>query len=70
MGNWKARSCTCRYKKSRGKFDRTPICITHLEESMTSVLIGASKVEQIEDAVGILQRLDFSNNELQQMEKN
>src|SRR3990172_8738199 len=35
---------------------------------MTSVLIGASKVEQIEDAVGMLQHLDFSNDELQQIE--
>jgi L-glyceraldehyde 3-phosphate reductase len=37
-------------------------------ESMTSVLIGASKVEQIEDAVGTLKRLDFSSDELQQIE--
>jgi L-glyceraldehyde 3-phosphate reductase len=35
---------------------------------VTSVLIGASQVEQIDDAVGILQRLDFSNSELQQIE--
>jgi L-glyceraldehyde 3-phosphate reductase len=37
-------------------------------ESMTSVLIGASKVEQIDDAVGALQRLDFSKDELQKIE--
>jgi aryl-alcohol dehydrogenase-like predicted oxidoreductase len=37
-------------------------------EAMTSVLIGASKVEQIEDAVGALQHLDFSTEELQQIE--
>jgi L-glyceraldehyde 3-phosphate reductase len=37
-------------------------------ESMTSVLIGASKVQQIEDAVGALQRLDFSTDELQKIE--
>jgi L-glyceraldehyde 3-phosphate reductase len=37
-------------------------------EVMTSVLIGASKVEQIEDAIGALQRLDFSADELQQIE--
>jgi len=37
-------------------------------ESMTSVLIGASKVEQIEDAVGTLKRLDFSNDELKKIE--
>lgn len=37
-------------------------------KAMTSVLIGASKVEQIEDAVGALRRLNFSNDELQQIE--
>ena len=37
-------------------------------ETMTSVLIGASKVSQIEDAVGMLSKLDFSNDELQQIE--
>ena len=37
-------------------------------DSMTSVLIGASKVEQIEDAVGTLQHLDFTTDELQQIE--
>ena len=37
-------------------------------ESMTSVLIGASKVEQIEDAVGTLKRLDFSEDELEKIE--
>ena len=37
-------------------------------EVMTSVLIGASKVEQIEDAVGALKRLDFTTVELKQIE--
>ena len=37
-------------------------------EMMTSVLIGASKVEQIEDAVGTLNKLDFSSDELQSIE--
>ncbi|CAG1017017.1 pyridoxine 4-dehydrogenase [Anaerolineales bacterium] len=37
-------------------------------EVMTSVLIGASKVEQIEDAVGTLQRLDFSADALRKIE--
>ena len=37
-------------------------------EMMTSVLIGASKVEQIEDAVGTLNKLNFSSDELQQVE--
>jgi L-glyceraldehyde 3-phosphate reductase len=37
-------------------------------EVMTSVLIGASKVEQIEDAVGTLNHLDFASSELEQIE--
>ncbi len=37
-------------------------------EVMTSVLIGASKISQIEDAVGALHRLDFSVDELQKIE--
>lgn len=37
-------------------------------EEMTSVLIGASKVSQIEDAVGVLSRLEFSADELQEIE--
>jgi len=35
---------------------------------MTSVLIGASKVEQIEDAVGALKHLGFTSSELEQIE--
>lgn len=37
-------------------------------EGMTSVLIGASKVSQIEDAVGMLNKLEFSGDELQEIE--
>lgn len=37
-------------------------------EEMTSVLIGASKVSQIEDAVGMLSKLEFSAGELQEIE--
>lgn len=37
-------------------------------EEMTSVLIGASKVSQIEDAVGMLSKLEFSSGELQEIE--
>jgi L-glyceraldehyde 3-phosphate reductase len=37
-------------------------------EEMTSVLIGASKVRQIEDAAGILSKLEFSGDELQEIE--
>jgi len=32
-------------------------------------LIGASKVQQIEDAVGALQHLDFSEAELKMVDK-
>jgi L-glyceraldehyde 3-phosphate reductase len=35
---------------------------------MTSVLIGASKVSQIEDAVGMLNKLEFASEELQEIE--
>jgi L-glyceraldehyde 3-phosphate reductase len=38
------------------------------EEQLTSVLIGASKVSQIEDCVGALENLDFTPAELQQIE--
>ena len=37
-------------------------------EVMTSVLIGASKISQIEDSVGTLQHLDFTSTELEQIE--
>ncbi len=37
-------------------------------ENMTSVLIGASKVSQIDDAVGTLKHLDFTSSELEQIE--
>ncbi len=36
---------------------------------MTSALIGASRIEQIEDAVGALQRLDFSAEELSSIDR-
>lgn len=38
------------------------------DKRVTSVIIGASKVSQIEDAVAIQHRLDFSNEELQEIE--
>jgi L-glyceraldehyde 3-phosphate reductase len=37
-------------------------------KAMTSVLIGASKVEQIEDAVGTLNNIKFTKEELQKIE--
>ncbi len=36
---------------------------------MTSAVIGASRVEQIEDAVGALARLDFSPEEIEEIER-
>jgi L-glyceraldehyde 3-phosphate reductase len=36
--------------------------------TVTSVLIGASRVEQIDDAIGVLQNLSFSSAELQTIE--
>ncbi len=38
-------------------------------EVMTSALIGASRVEQIEDAVGALARLDFGDDELSAIDR-
>ena len=39
------------------------------QPGMTSALIGASKVSQIEDCVGALVKLDFSETELQAIDK-
>lgn len=39
------------------------------QPQVTSVLIGASKVSQIEDAVAALDQLDFSSKELESIEK-
>jgi L-glyceraldehyde 3-phosphate reductase len=39
------------------------------DKRMTSVLIGVSKVEQLEDCVGILPNLNFSADELEKIEK-
>ena len=36
---------------------------------MTSALIGASRVSQIEEAVGALKRLDFSEAELAEIDR-
>jgi L-glyceraldehyde 3-phosphate reductase len=36
---------------------------------VTSALIGASRVEQVEDAVGALQKLEFAKDELGQIEQ-
>jgi len=34
------------------------------DQRVTSVIIGASKVDHIEDAVGVLDNLSFTNEEL------
>jgi len=38
-------------------------------QGMTSVLIGASKVSQIEDGVEALKNLEFSQDELQRIDE-
>ena len=39
------------------------------DKRVTSVIIGASKVSQIEDAVGILDKMEFTTEELQMIEE-
>ena len=39
------------------------------DKRVTSVIIGASKVSQIEDAVAIQENLEFSSEELKSIEK-
>jgi L-glyceraldehyde 3-phosphate reductase len=36
---------------------------------ITSALIGASKIEQVEDAIGALNNLSFTDNELKSIDK-
>ena len=36
---------------------------------MTSTLVGASSVEQLEDNVGALERLDFRDDELDEIDR-
>jgi L-glyceraldehyde 3-phosphate reductase len=36
---------------------------------MTSTLVGASSVAQLEDSLGALQRLDFSDEELAEIDR-
>ena len=38
------------------------------DSRVTSVIIGASKVSQIEDAVGAIDKLDFTSDELSRIE--
>jgi L-glyceraldehyde 3-phosphate reductase len=39
------------------------------DERVTSALVGASSVEQLEDSVGALERLDFSDDELAEIDR-
>jgi len=39
------------------------------KQQVTSVLIGASSIEQIEQNVGSLEHLDFSKDELKEIDK-
>ncbi len=55
--------------KSRGQtLAQMALAWVMRHETMTSVVIGASRVAQIEDAVGALKRLDFSKDDLQRIE--
>lgn len=55
--------------ENRGqKMAQLALCWVLRDPRVTSVIIGASKVSQIEDAVGILDNLDFSEDELEAIE--
>jgi len=56
--------------KERGqKMSQLALSWVLRDDRVTSVIIGASKVSQIEDAVGILDKLDFTSDELNRIEK-
>ncbi|MGB5320865.1 L-glyceraldehyde 3-phosphate reductase [Lutimonas sp.] len=56
--------------KERGqKMSQLALSWVLRDPRVTSVIIGASKVSQIEDAVGILDKLDFTSDELKRIEK-
>jgi len=51
--------------KERGqKMSQLALSWVLRDDRVTSVIIGASKISQIEDAVGILDKLDFTSDEL------
>jgi len=55
--------------KERGqKMSQLALSWVLRDDRVTSVIIGASKVSQIEDAVGILDKLDFTSDELNRIE--
>lgn len=55
-------------EKRGQKMAQLALCWVLRDPRVTSVIIGASKVSQIEDAVGILDNLDLSEVELQAIE--
>ncbi|MCP4884289.1 MAG: L-glyceraldehyde 3-phosphate reductase [Flavobacteriales bacterium] len=55
--------------KERGqKMSQLALSWVLRDDRVTSVIIGTSKVSQIEDAVGILDKLDFTSDELNRIE--
>ena len=56
-------------EKRGQKMSQLALCWVLRDPRVTSVIIGASKVSQIEDAVGILDNLTLSDDELQSIEK-
>jgi L-glyceraldehyde 3-phosphate reductase len=56
-------------KKRRQSLAQMAIAWVLRKPAVTSALIGASKVSQIEDAVGALNNLKFSNDELKAIDK-
>ncbi len=55
-------------EKRGQKMAQLALCWVLRDPRVTSVIIGASKVSQIEDAVGILDNLEFSEGELTSIE--
>ena len=51
------------------KLSQMALAWTLRDERVTTVIIGASKVSQIEDAVGIQSKMDFSGEELAKIEQ-
>ena len=51
------------------KMSQLALCWVLRDPRVTSVIIGASKVSQIEDAVGILDNLELTSDELYRIEK-
>ena len=56
--------------KGRGQsLAQMSLAWTLRDSRMTSTLIGASSVAQLEDSLGALQRLDFSDEELAEIDR-